>query len=137
MIVDNKIVEVTMKITVMIAFFSLLLVSCAADQPKQSIVGNALKALNVDEKNAMASCHSAGGVFDINSDGAALPQSLSIICKGFSKSLDDFNNNANSYLNHLGIVLNNSQNGFKEKPVIKKYESDKYVSWSISKPLAQ
>jgi hypothetical protein len=115
-----------------------ILSACAAtpyvsDSNSELLKASALQ-FNQSEKLAVESCKHAGGQFDELTDGQALPLSMSIICKDVDPSkLDAFNAHSKTALENLGVTINNSRNGFSEKPNIEMHKSDNQVSWSISK----
>lgn len=130
----------------LVYFISILLIAgsgCASKQTvllssenNTEIVSKAMKENNKLELNIKDSCLKVGGRFDITSTETALPHSLAITCKDFlTNDLNDFNNYSNSYLTNYGLILNHSSNGFKEKPIIRKTKSNKYITWTLTSPL--
>ena len=119
-------------------FPAAFLVACAASPTVSPTNSEALKTsmlqFNSSEKAAIASCKQAGGRFDELTDGLALPLSMSIICKDVDTSkLDAFNAHSKKALESLGIIINNSRNGFSEKPKVEMHKSENQVAWSLSK----
>ena len=121
-------------------FIALFMSACAAtphvsQESRSEAIKSSMLQFNMAEKEAIASCKQAGGDFDELTDGNALPLSMSIICKNADpKRLNGFNAHGKTALENLGVIINNSRNGFVEKPLIQMRESEGQVSWVLSKP---